>query len=192
MFARVESCRVMYGEELPPPDFRATLSDDELMLQAWHPGLVPDWGAVASLARTPDSPPIADLSILRDAKGGNELIVTGILNAETPVFTDALCSWAASLGYTRVWLADRLVTLDPFTSAGSSGCAEASCRSCRRTWRDSSPMFWQGCIRGGFFPLYCMCCGATLPQWSAASAVRSEHGSTTPPQVDETARGQIK
>ena len=59
------------GECCPGPDFRGTLSGGELMLSVWSEWLVGSWGPVANLARTADSPPIADLSIVRDGADGN-------------------------------------------------------------------------------------------------------------------------
>ena len=82
------------------PRFPRDAEWGELMLSVWSEWLVGSWGPVANLARTADSPPIADLSIVRDGADGNELVVTGVINGDDPAFAEAICAWAASLGYT--------------------------------------------------------------------------------------------
>jgi hypothetical protein len=79
----------------------------------------------------------------------------------------ALCRWARRVGYRRVWLPDRVVTLDPEPEV--SRRAEVRCRICGSRWHDSTPEFWQ-MVRGmGTFPKWCVICGWELPQWEIAS-----------------------
>jgi hypothetical protein len=153
----------MADDPLPHPWARATIARGTVTLNPWYPALLrggPAGMALGRLARRGVA--LADLT----AEGEpyqEELLVRYVGATRTPEADAALLDWAQLVGYRRVWLPDRVADLDPVEP--DLGAAETACRTCRSTWRDEGPEFWDGVRHAGAFPSFCPACGSSLPEW---------------------------
>lgn len=144
------------------PDLRATVRPDgTVRLVPWGPALVSGGPLLAMLrARAPRGLVVADLEILREDPEGpvGEVAVSFLVGDER----HALCGWAASVGYRRIWFPDEVVDLEPLPPT----VARVRCTGCRSAMEDGSPAFWAHVRLTGAFPSMCVLCGSDLPQWS--------------------------
>ncbi|MGI8461649.1 MAG: hypothetical protein ACR2OC_08465 [Solirubrobacterales bacterium] len=172
------------------PRWRATIRSEKLQLTSWAPWLAGN-GPAAKLFEGCESAgvAIADFSVAGD--DANELIVRFHSTGDDLDTTeDVIVDWATKVGYRRVWLSDRLVSLEP--SAAQIGAAEVRCPTCAAEWRADSPDFWVTVHRAKQFPNWCFLCGCELPQWTVTADYRvapkaakrgAEHGRwQTPPE----------
>lgn len=105
---------------------------------------------------------IADLTVIRDEEEvAVELIVDFRGRAER-MHRDALCAWAARVGYRRVWFDGEVVELEP----EPGGEAHTRCTGCRARLVDADASFWAFVRHRGAFPTACVLCGSDLPQWT--------------------------
>ena len=75
----------------------------------------------------------------------------------------ALCEWARSAGYQRVWFDGEVVELEP----AAGGMVRTRCTGCGQRFIDGrSGWFWNNVRRSGTFPVACALCGSDLPQWT--------------------------
>jgi hypothetical protein len=156
-----------------PPTCRATIRDGLVTLNRWSPGLIAGGPEPTGLATITAA--LADLRML----GDGELIVTPVARVPwTEAAEEALLRWAASAGYRRVWLPDRVVDLDGVLAP--AGTAAVECPTCGARWEDGGISFWERVREVGWFPGTCLACGGSLPEWSLTAGDR--HG--------EHARGQ--
>lgn len=155
-------------------DFRITIRGEVARLVDWGPWLT-RCGPMGTLlhARGRAGVAIADLTIVREEDVAAE-IVADVLTGDGPDARRALCDWAASVGYRRIWLPGEVVDLPPFTC----GEASARCTGCRVVLTDGGADFWLGVRHLGRFPSICPLCGSDLPQWSVRQ--------TTGPPADPT------
>lgn len=151
--------------EHPTPRCRATINHGTIVtLTEWAPWLVEDGSDGALLDDVAERGIVlADLTIVA-GEDGRELIVRFIPEgAGTEEAVDALLDWAATVGYRRVWLPDRVV--DVADALVPAGPVQSTCRNCYTTWEDSSPGFWLLVRRAGRFPSICRVCGHSLAEW---------------------------
>jgi hypothetical protein len=143
------------------PWCRATIARGTVTLNPWSPALItrgPASMVFEDLAETA----IADLRTLGD--DDSELLVRFVSRSPRPACAiDTLVAWAGTVGYRRIWLADRVVDLD--VPDRELGLAEVTCPTCGLEWRDDTPEFWGHVHRAGAFPGFCMACGGSLPEW---------------------------
>ena len=114
------------SEEGLEPEYRATIRNGTVLLTHWAPWLVAGgvWNELLA-ARKRAGVAIADLTLT--GRNETELLVTFLSRGRDPAAAeDALCDWAHQVGYRRVWLPDRLVTLD--ASPDPFAHAEVRCR----------------------------------------------------------------
>ncbi len=149
----------------PPPDLRATVRPDgTVRLVPWGPALVSGGPLLAMLrARAPRGLVVADLTIERadPEEEVTEVSVAFLVGDER----DALASWAASVGYLRIWFPDEIVDLEPAPPT----VARVRCTGCRTAMEDGTPEFWAHVRLVGAFPSMCVLCGSDLPQWTVES-----------------------
>ena len=100
-----------------------------------------------------------------------ELIVDFRGGAE-PAHRDAMCAWAARVGYRRVWFDGDVVEIEPVPG----GEAQTRCTGCRARLVDANASFWDFVRHRGAFPTACVLCGSDLPQWTPVSARREDPG----------------
>lgn len=156
------------SEEGLEPEYRATIRNGTVLLTHWAPWLVAGgvWNELLA-ARKRAGVAIADLTLT--GRNETELLVTFLSRGRDPAAAeDALCDWAHQVGYRRVWLPDRVVTLD--ASPDPFAHAEVRCRICGARWHDSAPDFWTMVREQRHFPKWCFICGWELPQWEVRSA----------------------
>ncbi len=153
-------------EERAPPCYRLTIRDGRVMLTNWVPWLARN-GPNTKLLQERDEAgvAIADLTVL--GEDDKEIAVRfytdgGDLAEAERVVLD----WATTVGYRRVWLSDRLESIEP--APEKLGTAHVRCPACGVTWRDSSPEFWLTVRGNGAFPHWCAICGCEMPQWILA------------------------
>lgn len=159
----------MDHDDRPTPWCRATISGDTITLNPWAPALIRGGPAVMTLERLAERGiALADLSAEGDPHE-EELFVEYVARLRTDTSDEALLAWAQTVGYRRVWLADRVVDLD--VAAAKIGLAETACRTCGLEWRDDSADFWNGVRAAGAFPAFCLACGSSLP-WRVAAGAR--------------------
>ena len=161
----------MQHDDRPMPWCRATIAQDTVTLNPWTPQLIRGGPASMTLERLAGAEvALADLTAEGDP-GDEELFVRYVPRSPRTERSDAaLLAWAATVGYRRVWMPERVVDLDP--GAEPIGLAETTCRCCRLLWRDDSDDFWHGVRQAGAFPGFCMACGASLPEWRVVTADR--------------------
>ena len=151
------------------PFVRATIAGGELTLNPPLHGTITGGPASMTLARLRG----VVLVDLRPA-GDGELVAAVPPNAP-PLHRAArrvLAAWAALVGYRRLWLADRVLELEPPPPIGT---AAVRCPTCASQWADGAPGFWAMVRANGHFPGYCPACGGSLPEWQPvrAGATRS-------------------
>jgi hypothetical protein len=148
------------------PDFRATVAAGRLTLVPWSP-LLARTGPLGVMlrARGEDRVTIADLTVLDGAGGSRELVLEVVAGGpEARRAEKVLVEWARTVGHRRVWLAGRVLDLEP--PADPLRPASVVCPNCRMRWSDGTADFW-ACVRdAGSFPRWCLLCGGDLPQWS--------------------------
>jgi len=148
----------------PEPSYRATIRGGKLMLTGWAPWLI-SGGPVGHLlpARGRAGVTIADLTI--HGADEDELSVRFFVRAEpTEAADEILIGWARQVGYRRLWLPDRLVTLERDPEIITR--AKVRCGVCRAKWSDASPEFWLVVHQARAFPRFCPACGCEMPQWT--------------------------
>jgi hypothetical protein len=150
--------------ELEPPDFRATVRrDGSVRLVDWGPWLAAGGPLFTLLeARARAGVAIGDLTIIRDQGGVAVELIVDFRGGAEPVHRDALCAWAARVGYRRVWFDGDVVEVEPVPS----GAAQTRCTGCRARLVDANASFWEFVRRRGAFPTACVLCGSDLPQWT--------------------------
>lgn len=146
------------------PFCRATIRGTRVTLNGWNRALAargPARDGVRHVRAT-----LADL--YRAGEEDEELIVTP---ARGTRWTDdaeaALLTWAANVGYRRVWLPGRVVDLSD--ALAPCGGARVTCPTCGARWSDDGVDFWEGVRRRGWFPANCLACGGSLPEWDVAT-----------------------
>jgi hypothetical protein len=150
------------------PFLRATIAGGELTLNPPMAGTITGGPASMTFARL-DGVVIVDLR--HAGEDDKELVATVPPNAP-PVDRAArrtLLAWAALVGYRRLWLADRVVELEP---APAIGTAAVRCPTCTSVWSDGSEGFWAMVRANGHFPGYCPACGGSLPEWRPVRTAR--------------------
>jgi hypothetical protein len=151
------------------PSFRATIVGNRLRLVCWT-GYLAHGGPLGGIARSrgEDAVTIADLTVVLGSDSQRELIVEPIAEGPDPELAEeVLIEWARTVGYARIWLAGRVVDLEP--PAQPLGQASIDCPTCHVHWSDGTPAFWAEVFRCGSFPRWCMVCGGDLPQWRVRS-----------------------
>ena len=145
------------------PTFRVTIAGPRLTLIRWFPSLIPRNCPAGNLFRPREQAgvTIADLTV-EQAEAGRELSVTYLVDGGGVAAERLLIRWAGLVGYTRVWLPDRVV--EPATPT-ALGRARVECPSCGADWEDSSAEFWAQVHSDGHFPNSCPLCAGDLPQW---------------------------
>jgi len=107
---------------------------------------------------------IADLTVIRDDGGVAAELIVDVRCGASPGSRQALCAWAARVGYRRAWLDAEVVELEPIPG----GVAHTRCSGCRVRLVDADASFWAFVRHRGAFPSTCVLCGADLPQWTPA------------------------
>jgi hypothetical protein len=153
------------------PLLRATVTAHRVKLNHWQPNLVGLGPRNRLLADLDDDVALADLTVER-REDGNELVVAVIAGDLVGARLDRLLGWARDAGYRRVWLAERVICLEPDEQA--VGTARISCDTCGVTWSDASPGFLAQVRLNGFFPRWCLACGGALPEWEVEPLPTSE------------------
>jgi hypothetical protein len=140
------------------PWCRATVRDGRITLNPWHSKLVHGGPGRTFLARLEDDVAIADLFNESD----DELIVSWVHGRDE----ETVVAWAGRVGYSRVWLSDRVVDLEvaPF----DGGLASTRCPTCGSTWDDETPEFWLSVRADHHFPACCIVCNGSLTEWDTA------------------------
>lgn len=150
------------GDEPAAPTWRATIRGRRLTLTEWAPWLARGGPQTKLLSeREQAGYTIADLTI--HGAADDEISVRFYAVDDLERAEELLTAWATRVGYRRLWLPDRLVSLEPQPEA--LGTASVRCPTCRATWSDSSPEFWLMVKRSSLFPKWCPICGCQLPQW---------------------------
>ena len=174
--------------EHEPPDFRATVRrDGSVRLVDWGPWLAaggPLYTLLEGRARAGVA--IADLTVIRDEQQVAIEVIVDFRGRAEPVHRDALCAWAARVGYRRVWFDGDVLELEPVPG----GEAQTRCTGCRARLIDADASFWQFVRHRGAFPTACVLCGSDLPQWTPVSREEDEccHGdATNAPSLNATA-----
>ena len=142
------------------PDYRVTIRGDRLMLTYCFPWLARG-GPLGKLARDrgKDGVYIADLTIADD----DLLVRVHASPADASGAEGRLLEWAATVGYTRVWLPSGIVDLDGVGTVAEA--AAVTCDSCGIEWDDPTPELWEQVHSEHSFPRCCPVCGTDLPQW---------------------------
>jgi hypothetical protein len=154
------------GMDRESPDFRATVRRDGVVrLVDWGPWLA-DSGPLYTLidGRARAGVAIADLTVVRDDKDVAVEVIVDFRCGGASAHRRALCGWAASVGYRRIWLAGEVVDLEPV----AGGAAQTRCTGCRARLVDAGESFWAFVRERGAFPAACLLCGSDLPQWTPA------------------------
>jgi hypothetical protein len=147
---------------LPPHRFlRATIAAGELTLNPPLRGTITGGPAAMTFARLAG---VAIVDLRRSGADDDELVATLPPNAPPlqRAARRALSDWAALVGYRRLWLADRVLELDPPPPVGA---VRVRCPTCTSEWADSSPGFWAWVREHHHFPGFCPACGGSLPEW---------------------------
>jgi hypothetical protein len=145
------------------PDFRATLRPrGPVRLVEWGPWLAAG-GPLHTLldARAQAGIAIADFTVIRDSDGTARELIIEFLAGDSPQHRATISTWAAGVGYSRVWFPGDVADLDPVPG----GPAETRCTGCRVRLVDSDASFWEFVRHHGAFPATCVLCGSDLPQW---------------------------
>lgn len=169
--------------EHEPPDFRATIRrDGSVRLVDWGPWLATGGPIYALLeARGRAGVAIADLTVIRDDAGVAAEVIVDFRCGGTESQRDALCAWAARVGYRRIWFDAAVTDLGPTVG----GTAHTRCTGCRARLVDADPSFWEFVRHRGAFPTACALCGSDLPQWTP---VRQMDGAAADSRRTETPR----
>ncbi len=145
----------------------AVRRDGDIAMAPWLPGLAE--GGPAGMhfrSRERAGVAIADLRLIRSSTGEREVIVEFMAAGRVRKIAEtSICAWARSTGHGRVWLPSGPIDLDPPPPLAT---ATVRCPTCRATWVDSTPAFWDDVHHRGHFPLLCPTCAHPLPQWKVA------------------------
>ena len=161
-----------------PPDFRVTVqSAGTVRLLYWGPWLQSTGPAYTLLtARERARVAIADLQVLRDDAGLAAEVIVQFHAGGNEAHRRALCDWARSAGYQRIWFDGEVAELEP----AAGGMVRTRCTGCGQRFVDGrSGWFWNNVRRSGTFAVVCSLCGSDLPQW-------------TPVEHSEAATGDAK
>ena len=145
---------------------RATIAGGQVTLNPPLTGTITGGPAAMALARLQG---VVIVDLRHAGQDDRELVATVPPNAP-PLRAAArrvLADWAALVGYRRLWLADRVLELDPPPPVGT---ATVRCPTCASEWADSSEAFWAVVRANGHFPGYCPACGGSLPEWRRVGA----------------------
>lgn len=156
------------------PDFRVTLRRDSVVrLVDWGPWLATG-GPLHTLldARGRAGVCIADLTVIRDDEGTAAELMVDIRCGNGQQHREAIVTWAATVGYRRLWMDGEVLELTP----SPGGRAETRCSSCRGRLVDADASFWDFVRLRGAFPSACCLCGADLPQWTVARQTPQTEG----------------
>ena len=115
---------------------------------------------------------IADLTIIRDDEQVAVELIVDFRGRAEPVHREALCAWAARVGYRRAWFDGAVVE----TRARSRRRGETRCTGCRARLVDANASFWQFVRHRGAFPTACVLCGSDLPQWTPVPCEDEDDG----------------
>ena len=101
------------GDGPPPPTWRATIRGRRLMLTHWAPWLAQGGPQAKLLTEREEAGfTIADLTV--HGEDDDEVSVRFYaVGAELERAEQVLVRWAEAVGYRRIWLSDRLVTIEP-------------------------------------------------------------------------------
>jgi hypothetical protein len=145
---------------------RATIASGQITLNPPLTGTITGGPASMTFGRLEG---VALVDLRRTGEDDHELVATVPPNAP-PLGRAArrvLADWAALVGYRRLWLADRVLELEPPPPIGT---AAARCPTCTSVWSDSSVTFWSMVRANGHFPGFCPACGGSLPEWRPVRA----------------------
>ena len=148
----------------PPadPDFRITVVGRRITAISWMPCLMNGPGAGSAFReREADGVTVADLTA-DGAPGEREAVVTWLARGGGPEAERLLAKWAHTVGFSRVWFPDRVVT---FPRPAAVTPVKVRCRGCGHEFETASPQFWADVRQSGRFPSWCLLCGHDLPQW---------------------------
>jgi hypothetical protein len=166
------------------PFLRATIAGGELTLNPLLNGTIRGGPASMTLARL-RGVVLVDLRPVGDEC--DELVA--IVPPNAPPLDRAarrlLAEWAALVGYRRLWLADRVVELEPPPPIGT---AAVRCPTCSSEWADGSAGFWAMVRANCHFPGYCPACGGSLPEWRPVAAGARRRGACETASGAHTAR----
>jgi hypothetical protein len=154
------------------PFLRATIAGGELTLNPPLRGTIRGGPASMTFARLRG---VVLVDLRPVGHEGDELVATVPQNAP-PLDRAArrvLAQWAALVGYRRLWLADRVVELEPLPPIGT---AAVRCPTCSSEWADGSAGFWAMVRANRHFPGYCPACGGSLPEWRPVAAGARRRG----------------
>ena len=141
------------------------IRDGQITLNPWSPTLMTGGAQRAVLAQlAPVAVTLADLWCEPTRTGREELRVAWVpAGAGCREAALLLERWADRVGYTRLWLPDRVVELQQDLFNG--GRAEVTCPTCALRWDDESPNFWSVVRSNAYFPACCPVCNGSLPEW---------------------------
>jgi hypothetical protein len=170
------------------PAFRVTIRRDGVVrLIDWAPWLTTS-GPLNTLldGRGRAGVFIADLSIVRDEEEAASELVVDVRTGDRPRHRATLATWAALVGYSRMWIGSDVIELEP----NPGGRATTRCSGCGVRMVDHDAEFWD-LVRGrGAFPSCCCLCGGDLPQWTPErqghDAQRDPAASTDPTIATKT------
>ena len=148
-----------------PPSFRAAVQrSGAIRLVPWWPWLKSNGPAYTLMGdRDKAGITIADLRVIRDDQGAAREVIVELHTGGGDTHRAALCDWAQTVGYRRVWFDDEVIDLEP--SAG--GPVTTRCTGCGQRFADGHGVhFWRRVRHSGAFPMTCPLCGADLPQWT--------------------------
>lgn len=151
------------------PHFRATIAGRRPTMIFWHPGLISRFGSGRQHFESRDRAGvcIALVTILRH-EDSPELVVKVLSRGRLDAL-DVLLGWAATIGYRRVWLPDRVVELNGAGSAVGTRVG-TRCPSCRSRWRTRSPSSGWPCVSGATSPPPARCAAEAFRGGRPASA----------------------
>ncbi len=153
------------GDGRPAPTWRATIRGGRLMLTHWAPWLVQGGPQTKLLTeRGQAGITIADLTVHgEDGRRGQRPLLRR-RHASSSEAEEVLIEWATRVGYRRIWLSDRLVTIEPEPDKIGTriGPLSRPARPPGATPRRSSGSRVK---HSGLFPKWCPVCGCELPQW---------------------------
>ena len=175
-------------EGVPIPIMRAVYAHRRLTVVCGRAGLT-DEGSVNGMNfddRTAAGVSILELGETQAQDGGWDLTAGFLADGRREVAERRLLRWAGLVGYSRVWLPDRLV--EPPERPPVNSTATVGCTACGHRWHGRGRRFWQMVWSERIFPNVCPLCGVTLAQWSVQTPrrVRSDkaEGNASQPHIE--------